>query len=70
MNNEGFSAYPYEEEILMMDGCFVYVLAIDEMEITNINEDFTKYDEKTSLLSDKYFKSDNKNVKIIYLLHI
>ena len=69
MNNEGFSAYPYEEEILMKDGCDVYVLAINEKEITNINEDFTKYDEKTSLLSDQYFKSDNKNVKIIYLLH-
>ena len=29
MNNEAYSAYPSEAEVLLADGCFVDVLALD-----------------------------------------
>ena len=29
LNNEGLSAYPYEGEILLCEGCPVYVLGIE-----------------------------------------
>ena len=43
LNNEAFSAYPVESEILLMEGCGVYVLGIEQVEITNEDQQFDKY---------------------------
>ena len=55
LNNEAFSAYPYEQEVLLKEGCFVYALKIDEIVIKNKHDDFTEYNGKT--------------VTVIYLVH-
>ena len=37
MNNEAYSAYPSEEEILLCDGCDMFALAVDtNVEINNM----------------------------------
>ena len=40
LNDEAFSAYPCEGEIVLMEGCIVYVVGIEELEIKNDSETF------------------------------
>lgn len=35
MNNEAYSSYPTEREVLLREGCKVYVLAMETVEIEN-----------------------------------
>ena len=55
MNNEGFSAYPYESEILLKEGCPIFVLDVDKIKVNNKYKDFKNYDGKT--------------ITVIYILH-
>ena len=54
LNNPAFTAFPYEEEILLSEGCPVLILDIvRDFEITS---------------SDQYFKNfKNKRITIIHL---
>lgn len=44
MNNEAYTSYPAEGEILMMEGCRMYVLSVDkDVLITNAHASFSSY---------------------------
>ena len=56
MNNEAYSAYPSEEEILLCDGCDMFALSVDSnIQLNNM----------TGLLS--HF--NNKILTVIHLFH-
>jgi len=44
MNTECHSAYPKEQELLLLEGARVYVLDVEEVIIDNKSESFKKYD--------------------------
>ena len=35
LNNEAYTAYPYEEEILLSEGCHVTLLSVENRKIEN-----------------------------------
>ena len=47
LNNEAFSAYPCEGEILLREGVLVYILDFDQVEINNRHKSFAQYTGKT-----------------------
>ena len=48
MNNEAYTAYPEEGEFLLMEGCHVYVLAVDsDVKIENSFAGMEYYNAKT-----------------------
>ena len=48
MNNEAYTAYPCEREILVTEGKQVYILSVDRgVVIQNPNASFAKYNGKT-----------------------
>ena len=56
LNNERVTAYPHEEELLMVDGCQVFVLAVEkDIKIQNTYSSMQRFNGKT--------------ITIIYLLH-
>ena len=47
MTSEACSAYPHEAELLLMDGCQVYILSVQKNVIVKNNSgDFSKYNGK------------------------
>ena len=47
MNNTAYTSYPREQEILLMDGIRVYVLAVEhDVVIDNDNDAFSFFNEK------------------------
>ena len=55
LNNEAFSSYPYEQEVLLMEGCGVYAVGVEDIVINNKHQDFDEY--------------NGKSVTLIYLVH-
>ena len=55
LNNEAFSSYPYEQEVLLSEGCEVYAVGVEDIVINNKHQDFDKY--------------NGKSVTLIYLVH-
>ena len=56
MNNEAYSAYPSEEEILLCDGCDMFALSVDSnIQLNNM----------TGLLS----LFNNKILTVVHLFH-
>ena len=48
MNSPAYSAYPDEGEFLLMEGCRVYILAVEsDVEIKNSSKGMSKYAGKT-----------------------
>ena len=55
MNNEAFTAYPSEGELLLMEGCHVYVLAVEKgVQIANEHEGMQQYNGQTVTLIHLY----------------
>lgn len=47
MSNQDYSAYPAERQFLLMEGCRVYVLAIQrKVKIENTHEGMHKFNKK------------------------
>ena len=56
MNNEAYTSYPEEGEVLFMDGCRCTVLAVEHgVKVENTTEAMADYNGKT--------------ISIVYLLH-
>ena len=56
LNSMDYSAYPYEEEILLQEGCAVYILAINrDRQIKNSYKGMEKY--------------NGKSITIVHLFH-
>ncbi len=48
MNNEAYTSYPVESEILLMEGCYFYVLAVEKnVIIDNNHPDFEDFNGKS-----------------------
>ena len=47
LNNPSYTAYPYEEEVLLCEGCEVIVLSINELKIENNNDNFKPFNNKS-----------------------
>jgi len=43
IGNESYSAYPNEKQILMKEGCEVYVLKVEEVKIENDDETYRDF---------------------------
>lgn len=56
MNNEAYTSYPSEREVLLREGCKVYVLSV-ETNVTIENE-FTSYE-----------PYNGRKVSIVHLFH-
>ena len=56
LNNECYSSYPSEREVLLKEGCGVWVLESDYVVINNKHESFKDY--------------DGQKMCIIYLFHV
>ena len=56
LNNEAFTAYPGEGELLLCDGCPVYVLGVSQVVVGNGHADFAKY--------------TGKALTVIYMAHL
>jgi len=56
LNNEAFSSYPCEQEVLLAEGCRVYAVGVEDIVIKNKHKDFDEY--------------NGKSVTLIYLVHI
>ena len=47
LNNQGYTAYPEEEEVLLSDGCKVYILSVEEeFIIKNTSDSFKLFNNK------------------------
>lgn len=57
MNNPSYSAYPNEQEVLLVEGCPVLVLDVEEILINNDHESFKMYNGKTVVLIHCYHPS-------------
>ena len=56
LNNEAYTAYPHEGEILLAEGCTVWILAIeDNVKIQNDTDSMSKY--------------NGKSITIIHMIH-
>ena len=55
MNNKAYSAYPDEGELLLMEGCSVWVLAIqDQVKVKNSHADMLKYNNQIITIVHMY----------------
>lgn len=55
MNNEAYSAYPSEGELLLMEGCPVWILAVEsDIKIENTSKNFEKYNGKVITVIHMY----------------
>ena len=63
MNNESFTSYPAEGEILLQEGCAVYILAINrDRQIKNSYKGMEKYNGKSITIVHLFHDSwDKKN---------
>lgn len=44
LNNEAYTAYPYEKEVLLSEGCKVYILKVEKkVRITNTHVSYSNY---------------------------
>ena len=57
MNNEAYTSYPSESEILLRDGAFTYILGVEEdIVIQNDHTSFAKYNGKTISIVHLFIK--------------
>ena len=57
MNNEAYSSYPSEAEVLLCDGCDVFVLAVDKnVQINNA-------------LCNQMSQFNGKSITVVHLFH-
>ena len=57
MNNEAYTSFPNEREVLLPEGCSVYVLGIEKDKvIENPNKGYTKF--------------NGRKITVIYLLNV
>jgi len=56
MNNEAYTAYPSESEVLLTEGCDIYVLAVDhDVKISNFEGQIGVY--------------NGKEISVVHLFH-
>ena len=46
MNNSAYTSFPVESETLLVEGCQVKILAVEQTVIENDHDDFEKYNGK------------------------
>ena len=68
MNNEAYSAYPSEEEVLLCDGCDMFALSVDKnVELNNLKGELARFNKRiltiVHLFHTGTFYEDKKYMK-------
>ena len=74
LNNEGYTAYPLEQEVLLVEGCEVIVLDVQKYQLNNIHPKFAPFKGKTftlihAFLPDINYQDKSKGNSSVSLLN-
>lgn len=48
MNNEAYSSYPHEKEVLLTEGCDIYVMQVErDVRLEETHESFKEYEQRS-----------------------